>query len=191
MKLYEQMLKETLIGDEDNVEIVMNVAAGIIMRYNEDNRKQILMIQRAEDDHWPNHWEFPRGKCDKPIGESLLKCCAREIKEETGLDVEPVVLIDTFEYMADHGKRKSICHNFLCKMKNPDQKIKLSKEHQDYHWISEVGEAQLMALPDQKRTIEKVLNNDRPITSIPKNKFTKNNSQLEVYLKCLTKTSMK
>lgn len=182
MKLYKKVLIESLIGDEDKVEVVMNVAAGVVMKINEDGRKQILMIQRAENDHWPNHWEFPRGKCDKPIGESLLKCCVREIKEETGLDIEPLVLIDTFEYMADHGTRKSICHNFLCKMKDPEQKIKLSKEHQDFHWIGEVGEAELMALPDQKRTIEKVLNSDRVMVTNPQNNFTKNNTQLEGYL---------
>ena len=152
MKLYKKQLMEAIIGDEDNVEIVMNVAAGVIMKYDDSGRKQILMIQRSKEDHWPNHWEFPRGKCDKPIGESLLGCCAREIKEETGLDVEPLVLIDTFEYMADQGKRKSICHNFLCRMKNPDQQVKLSKEHQDYKWVSEQGEVELIALPDQKRT---------------------------------------
>lgn len=186
MKLYKEVLIESMIGDEDNVEIVMNVSACVIMRYDENNTKQILMIQRSKDDHWPNHWEFPRGKCDKPIGESLIKCCKREIKEETGLDIEPLTLIDTFEYMADQGKRKSICHNFLCRMKNPDQPVKLSKEHQDYKWVSELGEVELIAMPEQKRTIEKVLNTDRALVTNPQNDFTKNNTQIESYLKCLT-----
>jgi len=185
MKLYKQALIESLIGDKDKVEYVMNVAAGIVMKIDEDNRKQILLIQRSSDDHWPNHWEFPRGKCDKPIGESLLKCAAREIKEETGLDVEVLTLIDIFEYLADQGKRKSICHNFLCKMKDENQKIKLSKEHQDYHWISEVGEAEMMVMPEQKKTIEKVLNSDRSMVSYPSNKFTQNN-QIEEYLQWLS-----
>ena len=186
MKLYKQVLIESLIGDEDEVEYVMNVAAGIIMKIDEDNRKQILLIQRASDDHWPLHWEFPRGKCDKPIGESLIKCAQREIKEETALDVEVLTLIDTFEYMADQGKRKSICHNFLCRMKDPNQKIKLSKEHQYYKWISELGEAELLVMPDQKKSIEKVLNTDRPIASQPDNNFTQNN-QIEEYLQWLQK----
>ena len=188
MKMYKKMLIEAMIGANDEVEVIMNVAAGIVMKIDENDRKQILLIQRAADDHWPNHWEFPRGKCDKPIGESLLKCCSREIKEETGLDVEPLVLIDTFEYLADQGKRKSICHNFLCRMKDPDQKIKLSKEHQDYQWIGEVGEAEMMVMPEQKKTIEKALNSDRSIVSYPENKFTQNN-QIEEYLQWLTTTS--
>ena len=67
-------------------------------------------------------------------------------------------------------------------MKNPDQKIKLSKEHQDYKWIGEMGEVEMMVMPDQKKSIEKALNSDRSIVSYPDNKFTKNN-QIEEYLK--------
>ena len=67
-------------------------------------------------------------------------------------------------------------------MKDETQKVKLSKEHQDFHWISEVGEAELMVLPDQKRTIAKALNTDRSIISAPENNFTQNN-KLEEYLK--------
>ena len=179
---YLKTLKETVIGDESNVKVHMNAAAGVIMRYDENKRKQILLLQRARDDHWPNFWEFPRGKCDKPIGESLMKCASREIKEETGLDVEPIALIDTFDYLADNGTRKTTSHNFLCRMKNPEQKVKLSKEHQDYKWISEVGEAEMLLLPEQKKTIEKVLNSDRSIVSYTDNDFTDNNNMLERYL---------
>jgi len=187
MKLYKKVLIESIMSDESNVEVVMNVAAGVVMKIDEDNRKYILLIQRAADDHWPHHWEFPRGKCDKPIGENLNHCAVREIKEETGLDVEVLALIDKFEYLADAGKRKSICHNFLCRLKDPNQKIKLSKEHQDYQWIGEVGKAEMMVMPEQKKTIEKVLNSDRSIVSYPENDFTKNN-QIEEYLQWLTET---
>jgi 8-oxo-dGTP pyrophosphatase MutT (NUDIX family) len=166
---------ESFIGADTKVEYELNVAAGVICKMNEDGRKQILLIQRAADDHWPLYWEFPRGKCDKPIGEPLEKCAIREIKEETNLDVTPIMEIDTLEYTADEGKRKSTCHNFLCRMKNPNQKVVLSSEHADFKWISEVGEAEMLVLPDQKKTIEKVLNQDRTIVSYPDNVFTKNN----------------
>ncbi len=62
MKLYKKTLIESIMSDEAKVETVMNVAAGIIMRIDENDTKQILLIQRAPDDHWPHHWEFPRGK---------------------------------------------------------------------------------------------------------------------------------
>jgi len=168
-------IDEAIINSEKNVKVHMNVGAGVIIREDENLRKQVLLLQRAADDHWPLHWEFPRGKCDKPVGEDIRKCTKREVKEETGLDVIPLVLIDILEYTADKGTRKSKCYNFLCELKNPDQKISLSKEHSDYKWVSEVGEVEMLVLPDQKKTIEKVLNSDRPIVSYPENEFTKNN----------------
>ena len=190
MKLYKQVLIDSIVGDDQKVETVMNVAAAVIYKVDENDTRQVLLIQRATDDHWPNHWEFPRGKCDKGKNESVISCCKREVKEETGLDIKVVALIDKFEYLADGGKRKSICHNFLCELKNPDQKIKLSKEHQDFHWITEIGEVELMVLPDQKKALEKVLNKDRAISSTPENDFTKNN-QIEEHLKNIIKGYLK
>jgi len=123
-KLKRKEIKEALIGDEDKVERRVDVASGVIVKRDDDNTQLALIIQRAADDHWPNVWEFPRGKCDKPMGESILKCAAREIKEETGLDIVPEKLIDRYEYIADHGKRKSICHVFICSMNDPSQEPK-------------------------------------------------------------------
>jgi len=42
-----------------------------------------------------------------------------------------------------------------------------------------------MVMPEQKKTIEKVLNSDRSIVSYPENDFTKNN-QIEEYLQWLS-----
>lgn len=168
----------------DNPEVIMIAAAGVIFK-EEDDRRYILLIQRARDDHWPLHYEFPRGKCDKPARgdkyEDVFKCLKREVKEETGLDIKPLRFIDKFSYLADAGKRKTICYNFLCEMEDPNQKIKLSKEHEDYKWIGEVGEAANLVMPEQRETIEKALNVDRGITMEPENNFSEPN-QVEEYL---------
>jgi 8-oxo-dGTP pyrophosphatase MutT (NUDIX family) len=164
----------------DKPEIFVKAAAGVIFK-EEDDRRFILLIQRAKDDHWPLHYEFPRGKCDKPVGEDILKCLKREVKEETGLDITPVKYIDKFTYLAERGKRKTTCYNFLCKMDDPNQKIKLSKEHGDYKWIGEVGEAANLVMPEQRETIEKALNIGRAISSEPDNNFSEPN-KMEEYL---------
>lgn len=176
-KLYQERLDliEKMIGMEDEVEVVVPVGCGVIIKEGENFEKMILLIQRSTKDHWPLHWEFPRGKCDKPLGEDINHCVKREVKEETSLDVEPLSLIDTFEYIADKGKRKSIAHNILCKMVDPDQKIKLSKEHQDYKWVTSIGEVELLVNPDQKKTLIKVFNPELKITDVPESGFTKNN----------------
>lgn len=174
-------LETITISDEDKIKTHMNVAAGVIVKKGENDEDLVLLIQRDSDDHWPLHWEFPRGKCDKPVGENLVHCCKREIKEEVGIDVIPMFEIDTFEYIADHGIRKSTCHNYYCKMKDPNQPIKLSKEHQAHQWVQSVGEVEMLVFADQKKTIEKVFNKDSQIVSYPENDHTKNNT-VEEYL---------
>jgi len=171
---------EAMISDEDKVEKVVTVAAGIIVREDELGKPTVLLIQRAADDHWPLHFEFPRGKCDKGDSKDPRKCALREIKEETGLDVEIEMFLGKFVYYADQGKRKSICYNYKCTMKNPNQKVKLSNEHDSYRWIMESGEAELMVHPDQRRFIDQILSPDNKIKNTPDNDFTINNKLDEI-----------
>jgi len=167
MKNLDNILNEINISDKTKIKKTMNVAAGVIVRIGDNNRRNVLLIQRAADDHYPLMWEFPRGKCDKGKNEDLIHCLKREVKEETGLDVTPIEEIDIHEYLADGGTRKSICHNYLCMLKNPNQPVKLSKEHDSYKWVTELGEVELMVMPEQKKTLEKIFNTERSIVSYP------------------------
>jgi len=164
MKLYQ----EFLIGQDSEVVKEVNVAGAVIVKINDENTQSILLIQRSKEDAWPSVHEFPRGKCDKGDENDLKKCLKREVKEETGLDVDIIEYIDKYEYIADEGKRKSTQYNFLCKMKNPDQQVKLSFEHQDYKWVSSVGEIELLVPSEMKKTISHVLNKDVQIVVYPK-----------------------
>lgn len=198
MNLYIQKLTEYIneINIGDKAKIIVNdrvAAAGVVYKIGENGEKMVLLIQRAKDDHWPLHWEFPRGGCDKPIGEASTKCAMREVKEETGLDVELEGFLGKFEYLAKGGTQRTTCYNYLCKMKNPDQKIVLKKnpesgvlEHEAYKWITQIGEAELLLFPDQKKIIEKVLSVDNPISVTPSNIFTKNDT-IEEYLNGIQK----
>ena len=161
-------------------------AGGLILKEGDGKVKELLMIQRAKDDKYPNMWEFPRGRCEQVVDKSLRNCMVREIKEETGLDVKPVKFIDKTKYIRreNEGKYISICYNYTCKMLNPDQEVHLSKEHQTYKWVSEVGEVELMASPEQKKTIQKVLNTERTMVSIPKMKKVEE-SNLDFYLNAI------
>ena len=165
----------TTISDEAKIKKFVKVAGGVIMKEGENGEKLVLLIQRAKDDHFPNHYEIPRGKCDGGTNnkdEKLNECLKREIKEETGLDVKPIKYIDNFSYIADKGTRKSTQYNFLCVMVNPNQKVKLSHEHQDYKWIQSVGEVELYVLPEIKKSIVKVLNTDDRIVDYPESELS-------------------
>lgn len=183
MKTYKQALFESISTDKD-IKVRTKAAAAVIVRNDENGTKQILLIQRSASDHWPHFWEFPRGKCDRGENEETTNCVKREVKEETGLDINILGLIDKFQYIADGGTRLTTCYNYLCKLTNSNQKIKLSSEHQDFKWISQVGEAEMLVMPEQKKTIEKVLNPDSSIVSYPDNDFTQNN-KIEEYLRSI------
>lgn len=169
-------IQEFLIGQDKDVIKEVNVTGAVILKTG-DGSSSVLLIQRAHNDNWPDVWEYPRGKCDKGDSKNLNKCLKREVKEETGLDIDIIKYIDKYEYIADHGKRKSIQHNFLCRLTNPNQKIKLSKEHQDYKWVSSVGEVELLIPSEMKKTISKVLNTDNQIVNYPETKEVINETQ--------------
>jgi len=165
---------------------VKHSAGGIIKRKGDGDVDEILMIQRAKKDRYPNQWEFPRGGCETGKDKRISDCMIREVKEETGLDVKPLKLVDKVRYIRHEGtnsKIVTICYNYVCKLLDPNQEVRLSKEHQSYKWISEVGEVELMASPEQKKTIQKVLNTERSIVSYPKHQKTEEN--INFYLESL------
>jgi 8-oxo-dGTP pyrophosphatase MutT (NUDIX family) len=149
-------------------------AGAVIIRRGDGGVQEVLMIQRSKKDHWPLQWEFPRGGCDSDKDDSLRECVKREVKEETGLDIKVLRLIDKVKYVRDGGQKITRCYNYLCELEYPDQEIRLSHEHEKggYKWVSEVGEVELMASPEQKGTIQKVLNDERSIVSYPKHQKT-------------------
>jgi 8-oxo-dGTP pyrophosphatase MutT (NUDIX family) len=164
MLLHKKILKnylESFIGhDEDLVEKFIDVSGAVIIKQDEKGNNLLLLIRRSPDDNWPHVWEFPRGKCKNK--ETLKICLKREVKEETGLDIEVIKYIDEYEYIADEGKRKSTQHNYLCKMKNPNQELKLSFEHSEFMWIHTFAQVELMVPTEMKKTIFKVFNvNDK------------------------------
>lgn len=64
------------------------VAAVIV---HDEPTGRVLLLQRgAKSKFAPLHWDFPSGKADKR--ESVTAAAARELKEETGLTVDPASL---------------------------------------------------------------------------------------------------
>ena len=70
--------------------IKVRKAGAIIVSRND--RSKILLIHNGK---W-NDWSFPKGHVDP--GEDELHTMHREIKEETGLDVEMFCELPVFEY---------------------------------------------------------------------------------------------
>lgn len=108
------------------------LVAGIIK-----HEGKVLLIQRSADEEvFPNLWEIPSGKREQ--FESSKDALIREIKEEVGLDVEPLIPVDVFEFRVEKENevRDSTQISFLCKLID-EQEVKLSDEHQNFAWITE------------------------------------------------------
>lgn len=74
--------------------------------------------------------ELPGGRME--FGESSEETLVREIKEETGLTIEQLKIIDTWNYVGDNYQITGII--CLCRIVNGS--IRLSDEHDRYEWLN-------------------------------------------------------
>ena len=75
-------------------------------------------------------WELPGGRME--FGESAEETLIRELLEETGLQVTPIKLLDTWNCVFDNYQITGII--YLCKIKNTE--LKLSDEHDNCRWVN-------------------------------------------------------
>lgn len=97
-----------------------------------------LVVKRNENnDLYPGAWEFPRGHLED--GEALKDGLKRELMEEIGF-------IDNFNPIITHyfdevkEKNNELIHyleiDFIINVDKSKEKVKLSKEHSDYKWVT-------------------------------------------------------
>ncbi|MBE6824315.1 MAG: NUDIX domain-containing protein [Ruminococcaceae bacterium] len=130
---YEPEIKEKL-SNLRNVEIESlsclyekSCGAIIIHKANENNYKVLLV-----KNHNGRYWSFPKGHVEK--GETEEQTAIREIKEETGLDVE---IVDSFREVSDYtpfGRIKKRVVFFMAQTFSTD--VKVQKEEIDsFIWV--------------------------------------------------------
>jgi 8-oxo-dGTP diphosphatase len=92
---------------------------------------QILLLKRSRTkDHAPGEWETGSGGILP--GETPQAAVLREAKEETGLDVDIVSVIDAFHFYRGAERRETIGVSFHCRALSGD--VKLSEEHDEARW---------------------------------------------------------
>lgn len=97
---------------------------------NEDN--EIFLMKSPK---WENKWLVPGGKVDK--GESMEQTVRREVKEETGIELDEVEFLDAKDGgNPDDFERDThfIFLNFVCRAEDPDVELG-QREATDYAWI--------------------------------------------------------
>ncbi len=106
---------------------------------------------------WFDKYTLPGGHIE--VGETMREAVAREVKEETGLDVEvdEFLLLQEAIFTEEFWKRKHfIFFDFLCKSRG--QQVKLDgRELQEYVWEYPGAAFRLNLDSFTKRTLEKYL----------------------------------
>lgn len=140
---------------------------GVIVSAVVLHHDQILLIQRAATDGFPNMWETPGGGVD--LGdETLSHALTRELLEETGLVLKDVMgLLDQLEFEGASGEGRYRKLTFLVSVEDADgqhedpQVVLNPMEHQDFMWVSKddlrtgfCGQREIkFAYPGQRETL--------------------------------------
>ena len=92
----------------------------------------VLMLRRSPTkDHAPGEWEPGSGRVES--GETPVEAVHREAREETGLEVELLGVVDTFHYYRGATREEAIGIAFHCRAIGGQ--LRLSCEHDDANWV--------------------------------------------------------
>ncbi len=93
---------------------------------------KVLIVRREPNDFLGGYYELPGGGIDKD--ETFYEAVKREVLEETGLEVTAITnILKGFDYTTNKKPRVRQT-NFTVSV-SPGE-VQLSKEHDDYKWIS-------------------------------------------------------
>src|SRR5215472_9340033 len=98
-----------------------------------DDHGRALLIQRRDN----GHWEPPGGLLE--LGETIEDGLRREVREETGLEIDPVALTGVYKNMT----RGIIALVFLCKMPAGLWRLAANDEIAAFRWADEAEVADL------------------------------------------------
>ena len=119
----------------------------------QEGQPQILLVQRASNEEvYPNQWEFPGGHAEFGTDQTILEAVVREVREETGLQVESIRKeFMGFEYETSKGRSKQL--NFVVTVRwEPGLEIMLNpEEHQAFRWVR-TGEWEMLEMTEAMRT---------------------------------------
>jgi ADP-ribose pyrophosphatase YjhB (NUDIX family) len=81
------------------------------------HRNRVLLIRRGSEP-LKGEWSIPGGLLE--VGEELAEAARRELREETGLEVEPLAVLEVFDRIFRAGRRVRyhfVIVDFVCRLR--------------------------------------------------------------------------
>ncbi|SRR6266568_681989 len=114
------------------------------------DKGRVLLILRGQEP-LKGRWSLPGGMLE--LGESLLDGVVREVREETGLTVEPVELIELLDRVfreADRVRYHYVIADYLCRV--VEGSLEAASDADDVRWM-ELSQCALLVDPVTLRVI--------------------------------------
>ena len=116
----------------------------------------ILMLRRSPTkDHAPGEGEFGSGRVE--YGEHPEDAVHREVREETGLEVDIVEPITTFHFYRGAAREETVGITFWCRYRAGE--LVRSAEHDQAIWVSPAEARALVSFPGEVEAIDRVARN--------------------------------
>ena len=128
-----------------------NAAGGVVVRGSDDSL-EVVVAGRESD----KTWVFPKGTPDR--GESVEETALREVREETGLDVDIVAPLGAIDYwFAVPGERvHKFVHFFLMRARGGDVS-RHDHEYDHVKWVSTDEARQLLSYDTYREILDRAL----------------------------------
>lgn len=131
-----------------SVKCLYEKSCGGIIFYNGKQNTKILLVKNTNG----KYWSFPKGHIEK--GETEKQTAAREIKEETGLDVD---IVGNFREVSDYspfGKIRKHVVFFLAQAFTDEVKMQ-EEEISEYIWVDLQQARKICCYDNDLRIIDK------------------------------------
>jgi len=117
---------------------------------------RVLLVRRGTEP-LKGHWTLPGGMLE--VGEALAAAVVREVREETGLDVEPIELIELLDRIHREGSRVRyhyVIADYLCRVTGGE--LRAASDADAVRWVERSdwnSHSALVLDPITVRVIEK------------------------------------
>ncbi|MCX8176381.1 MAG: NUDIX hydrolase [Candidatus Bathyarchaeota archaeon] len=117
---------------------------------------KILLVKRRFQPH-PGWWALPGGVVE--YGETVEETAIREIKEETGLNIEVKKLLGVYDLMVKNEfsgeiEKQYTIVCFVCECKSGEEKLKPNYEVLDVRWFNPEDAKKLQLVSTTRRALE-------------------------------------